>query len=159
MISEGPTSPSEQKKPTKPIEVITMWQCPKCGRLFRNQNQDHYCGQAPSAIDDYIAEQTEAVRPVLNQVREALRAALPEAEERISWRMPTYWRKQNIIHFAAFKNHFGIYPGAEAIQHFAGKLTGYKTSKGAWQIPYDKPLPLDLIVEMARWCFVNGNHH
>jgi len=73
--------------------------------------------------------------------------------------MPTYWKKKNIIHFAAFKNHIGIYPGDKAMEHFADKLKGYKTSKGAWQIPYNKPLPLDLITEIARWCYENGTHH
>jgi len=136
-----------------------MWKCPKCGRTFVNTNQDHYCGEAPKTIDEYIAEQPENIRPFLNQVREALRAALPDAEERISWRMPTYWKKRNIIHFAGFKNHIGIYPGDEAIRHFEDKLTEYKTSKGALQLPYNKPLPLELIAEIAKWCYETGNHH
>jgi uncharacterized protein YdhG (YjbR/CyaY superfamily) len=136
-----------------------MWQCPKCGRSFKKENQNHSCGIPLQTIEDYIAAQPEHVQPVLNQVRDMLRTALPEAEERISWRMPTYWCKQNIIHFAAFKNHFGIYPGDKAIEHFADKLTGYKTSKGAWQLLYDQPIPLDLIAEMARWCFLTGHHH
>ena len=84
---------------------------------------------------------------------------LPYAEERISWRMPTYWRKQNIIHFAAFKKHIGLYPGDKAVEHFSEKLTGYKTSKGAVQFPFNKPLPLQLIAEIAKWCYDNGNHH
>lgn len=95
---------------------------------------------------------------MLNKVRDTLRAALPDAEERISWRMPTYWKKKNIIHFAAFKNHIGIYPGDKAMEHFSDRLKEYKTSKGAWQIPYSKPLPLDLITEMARWCYETANN-
>lgn len=73
--------------------------------------------------------------------------------------MPTFWKKQNIIHFAAFKNHIGIYPGAEAVVHFADRLTDYKNSKGAIQFPLQKPLPLDLIAEIAKWCYNTGNHH
>jgi len=130
-----------------------MWKCPKCRREFENTNQDHYCGEPPKTIDAYIAAQPEDVRPLLNQVRDTLRAALPYAEERISWRMPTYWRKQNIIHFAAFKKHIGLYPGDKAVEHFSEKLTGYKTSKGAVQFPYNKPLPLPLIAEIAKWCY------
>lgn len=109
-------------------------------------------------IGDYISAQPEHVQPLLNQVRSTLRAALPDAEERISWSMPTYWRKHNIIHFAAAKAHIGLYPGPEAIEHFAPKLADYKTSKGAIQLPYSKPLPLDLIAEIARWCYETGNH-
>ncbi len=136
-----------------------MWQCPKCGRAFRNINQDHYCGEAPKTVDEYLAVQPEDLRPLLNQVRDTIRAALPEAEERISWRMPTYWQQRNIIHFAAFKKHIGIYPGPEAMVHFAGPLAGYKTSKGAVQFPYEQPLPLPLIAEIAKWCFETGNRH
>lgn len=136
-----------------------MWKCPKCGKEFKNQNQSHFCGEADKTIDAYIASQSEYVQTLLNQVRDTLRSALPDAEERISWSMPTYWKKQNIIHFAAFKNHIGIYPGDKAIEHFVDKLTEYKTSKGALQLPYSKPLPLELVGEIARWCYETGNHH
>lgn len=136
-----------------------MWHCPKCGRTFKNTDQDHYCGDAPQGIDAYIDAQPESVRPLLRQVRETLRAALPEARERISWRMPTFWKTHNIIHFAAFKKHIGLYPGDEAIVHFADRLTPYKTSKGAIQLPLDRPLPLSLIAEIAKWCYETGNRH
>ncbi|HCX61337.1 MAG TPA: hypothetical protein DHU59_02740 [Clostridiales bacterium] len=136
-----------------------MWQCPKCKREFKNTNQDHFCGEPPKTIDAYIDAQSEEVQPLLNQVRDTLRAVLPHAEERISWSMPTYWRKQNIIHFAAFKKHIGLYPGDKAVEHFKEKLTEYKTSKGAIQFPYSKSLPLTLIAEIAKWCYDTGNHH
>ncbi|HBN85904.1 MAG TPA: hypothetical protein DDZ89_18920, partial [Clostridiales bacterium] len=58
-----------------------------------------------------------------------------------------------------FKNHLGIYPGQEAIVYFKERLTEYKTSKGAIQLPYNKPIPLELIVEIAMWCYETGNHH
>jgi uncharacterized protein YdhG (YjbR/CyaY superfamily) len=73
--------------------------------------------------------------------------------------MPTYWNKHNIIHFAAFKKHIGLYPGAKGIENFADRLMEYKTSKGAVQLPCDKPLPLELIAEIAKWCYETGNHH
>lgn len=110
-------------------------------------------------IGDYITAQPERVRPLLRQVHSTLRAALPDTEERISWGMPTYWREHNIIHFAAAKAHIGLYPGAEAMEQFALKLTDYKTSKGAVQFPYSRPLPLTLIAEIAQWCYDTGNHH
>ncbi len=134
-----------------------MWQCPECKRQFKNTNQDHYCGEAPKTIDDYIVAQPEEVQPLLNQVRDTLRDTLPYAEERISWSMPTFWRKRNIIHFAAFKKHIGLYPGDKAVEHFLERLTEYKTSKGAIQFPYSKPLPLQLIAEIAKWSYDNGN--
>lgn len=135
-----------------------MWQCPQCGREFKKPNQDHFCGQPPKTIDAYIAEKPESVQLLLNQMRDAIRAVLPDAQERISWSMPTYWYKHNIIHFAAFKNHIGLYPGVKAMENFADRLTEYKTSKGAVQMPYSKPLPLSLITEIATWCYETGNH-
>lgn len=134
-----------------------MWKCPNCGREFKNTNQQHNCGEPPKTVDSYIEAQELNVRPILNQIRDTLRKALPNAEERISWGMPTYWDKHNIIRFAANKKHLGLYPGEKAIEHFKDRLSEYKTSKGAIQLPYDKPLPLDLITDIAKWCYENGN--
>ncbi len=135
-----------------------MWTCPKCGRALQRQNQSHYCGEKPKTVDEYIMAQPEECQQYLRQIRDALRAALPEAEERISWSMPTFWKKYNIIHFAAHKKHMGVYAGTEAVVEFGERLKDYKTSKGTIQFPYDKPLPLELIREIARWCYETGNH-
>lgn len=135
-----------------------MWTCPKCGRSFAKRDQSHYCGAAPKTIDEYISAQPENVQQHLTAVREAIRAALPEAEERISWSMPTFWKKHNIVNFACFKKHIGLYPGPEAVEAFSEQLKGYKTNKGTIQLPYDKPLPLELIADIARWCYKTGNH-
>ncbi len=82
-----------------------------------------------------------------------------KAEERISWKMPTYWDGHNIIHFAAFTKHLGIYPGPDAILHFSDELKSYKTSKGAIQLPYNQPIPIELIKDITCWCYQTGNHH
>ena len=129
-----------------------MWVCPKCGRSFRRKDQDHYCGKAPETIEEYIRSQPENVQPYLHQVNDAIKASIPEAREKISWSMPTYWKGCNLIQFAAFKKHIGLYPGLKAVEAFADRLMDYKTSKGAIQIPYSKPLPLELIREIAAWC-------
>lgn len=113
----------------------------------------------PETIDDYIATQPEAVQPTLHAVRAAIREALPDAREKISWRMPTFYRDKNIIHFAAFKNHLGIYPGDEGVRHFSDRIREFKSSKGAIQFPYNQPIPLQLIAEIAKWCDETGNHH
>ena len=109
-------------------------------------------------IKEYIDSQDEAVRPRLNSIYETIRNAIPEAEERISWGMPTFWKGKNIIHFAPAKKHIGLYPGPEAIETFAEQLKDYKTSKGAIQFPSNKELPLNLISDIAKWSFEhNGN--
>ena len=137
-----------------------MWKCPKCGREFRNMNQSHYCGKAPVTVDEYILAQDEAVRPQLQRIRSAIKGALPDATEKISWSMPTYWDGVNIINFAAQKKHIGLYPGPEAVEQFAKKLeeTGCTYSKGSIRIPYSDDLPLQLIAEIAAWCRETGNH-
>ncbi|MCI9143468.1 MAG: hypothetical protein HFH87_12780, partial [Lachnospiraceae bacterium] len=99
-----------------------MWTCPKCGRNFKRQEQSHYCGKAPETVDEYIAGQPEEVRGYLKEIRKAIGTALPEAEERISWSMPTFWKGHNIIQFAGFKNHVGLYPGPEAVREFSERL-------------------------------------
>ena len=129
-----------------------MWKCPKCGRTFKNTDQDHYCGEAPKTIQEYIERQPEEVRLYLQQVNKAIQSAIPDTTEKISWSMPTYWKKRNLIQFAAFKKHIGLYPGPAAVENFADRLKDYKTSKGAIQFPYNKPIPLELIGEIARWC-------
>lgn len=129
-----------------------MWECPKCGRKFKNANQNHYCGMAPQTIEAYIAQQPEETRDYLQQINETIRSALPDAVQKISWSMPTYWKKRNLIQFAASKRHVGIYPGPEAVEAFAERLKGYETSKGTIRFPYDRPLPLDVISEISVWC-------
>ncbi|MBS6397551.1 MAG: DUF1801 domain-containing protein [Clostridiales bacterium] len=132
-----------------------MWECPKCGRMFKNTNQDHYCGEAPKTIEEYISRQAETVQPYLQKINTAIKTAIPDTTEKISWSMPTYWKKHNLIQFAAFKKHIGLYPGPQAVEVFAERLKGYKTSKGAIQFPYDKELPLELVAEIAKWCEEN----
>ena len=135
------------------------WKCPKCGREFSRQSQDHYCIK-PQSVDEYIAAQDETIQQKLNEIRTVLRSALPDAEERISWSMPTYRKDHNIIHFAAQKKHIGLYPGPEAVAYFSGRLdqAGLLYSKGSIQIPYSDDLPLELIAEIANWCRSTGNH-
>ena len=131
------------------------WKCPKCGREFSRQDQDHYCIK-PQNIDEYIAAQDESVQPKLREVHAILRSALPDAQERISWSMPTYWKGRNIIHFAAFKKHIGLYPGGEATAVFAQELKDFDLSKGTIRLPYDRELPADLITRIAVWCGANN---
>ena len=137
-----------------------MWKCPKCGREFKNVNQTHYCGKAPVTVDEYISAQDEGIQANLQSIRAVLRRELPDATEKISWSMPTYWKDHNIIHFAASKKHIGLYPGSEAVEQFAEKLCQAccTYSKGSIRILYSENLPLDLIAEIAAWCRDTGNH-
>lgn len=132
-----------------------MWECEVCKRKFKNINQHHFCIQKINTIDEYIINQDLAVQEILNKVRSTLKEGLPQAQERISWQMPTFWQEKNIIHFAAFKRHLGVYPGIEVIKIFENELKNYKTNKGTIQFPYIKPIPYDLIVKIAKWNLEN----
>jgi uncharacterized protein YdhG (YjbR/CyaY superfamily) len=112
----------------------------------------------PASVGEYIAAQAEELQPILTAILETIRSNAPTAQERMSWAMPTFWQGENLIHFAVGKSHIGVYPGAEAIEHFADRLTGYKTSKGAIQFPLvrnksGKLLQLDyaLVAEITRY--------
>lgn len=129
-----------------------MWTCPHCGRAFAHTEQHHFCTQPPQTIAEYIAGQSEEIQPRLREVYGVIKAQLPDATEKISWQMPTFWKGQNLIHFAAAKQHIGLYPGGRATEVFAAQLTGFQTSKGSIRLPHHQPLPLELIAEIARWC-------
>ncbi len=126
-----------------------MWQCPKCSRRFKHNEQSHFCGKIET-IDQYIREQNEDVQPRLTAIRETIRSAAPYAKEKISWQMPTFWQNENLIHFAAFKNHVGIYPGDLTDSPFAERIAGLNTSKGTIRFAYDK-IDLALISDITKW--------
>jgi len=128
-----------------------MWQCPNCGHDFKNTNQSHSCSNKPSTIDEYISAQPEQIRPILEKIRKTIKKAASDSTEKISWGMPTFWQGENVVHFAAFKNHIGIYPGDLNNIPFKKELSGYKTTKGAIQFPLDKPIDYNLIAEITKF--------
>lgn len=105
---------------------------------------------APKNIDEYIAACLPEVQAKLQELRATIRQAAPDAEEAISYQMPTFKLNGNLVHFAAFKNHIGFYPVPTSIEAFKKELSVYKTSKGAVQFPLDQPLPLKLITRIVK---------
>jgi uncharacterized protein YdhG (YjbR/CyaY superfamily) len=108
-----------------------------------------------NAIDEYIKQFPENVKERLNIIRTIIRDTASEAIETISYSMPAFKLKKIIIYFSAHKSHIGLYPGAAAIIEFKNKLKDYKTSKGAIQLPYDKPIPTDLIKQIVNFNIKN----
>lgn len=102
-------------------------------------------------IDSYIETFPEDVQKKLKQMRSTVQAAAPQATEKISYQMPTFYLNGNLVHFAAFKNHIGFYPIPSGLVEFKEDLAGYKTSKGGVQFPLDKDLPLDLIGRIVKF--------
>ena len=106
---------------------------------------------APSTIDEYIAQFPEEIQQKLQEIRAVIRAAAPEATEKISYQMPTFYLRGNLVHFAAFKKHIGFYPVLSGIAAFEEKLAPYKRSKGAVQFPLDQPIPTELIGRIVQF--------
>jgi uncharacterized protein YdhG (YjbR/CyaY superfamily) len=74
-----------------------------------------------------------------------------DAEERMAYGMPAFKTTENIVYFAGYKNHVGLYPTPLPIEHFADQLTPYKTSKGAIQFPHTQKLPVALIKKIVQF--------
>lgn len=106
----------------------------------------------PKSVDDYIAAQPEAMRPMLEQVRAAIRTAVPEAVEGIGYRMPGYkLNGKPMLYFAGFKGHYSLFAASGTL--FAAlkeDLRGYEMRKGTVHFPVDKPVPVKLIMRIAK---------
>lgn len=102
-----------------------------------------------TTIDAYIASQDDAVREKLNTIRALIQELAPDAVEAISYGIPTFRLNGNLIHFAGYKGHIGLYPGAACIEQFTNLFGSYVYSKGTVQFPINEPLPLELIREIA----------
>lgn len=108
-------------------------------------------GPTPANIDEYIAGFPKDVQKVLKEMRSTINKAAPEAEEKISYAIPTFALKGNLVHFAAYKNHIGFYPAPRGIAAFKNELSKYEGGKGTVQFPLDKPLPISLITKIVKF--------
>lgn len=111
----------------------------------------------PTTIDEYIAQFPADVRQILSKVRAVIREIAPEAQERISYRMPGFYQNGMLVWFAGHKDYIGFYPTGEGIETFKKELSGYKFSKGAVQFPLDKPIPYELIKKMVKHRVLENN--
>jgi uncharacterized protein YdhG (YjbR/CyaY superfamily) len=102
-------------------------------------------------IDDYIRGCAPGLQNILAELRSTIQRAAPDATEKISYQMPTFYQNGNLVHFAAFERHVGFYPTPSAIDEFKKELRRYNTSKGAVQFPIDEPLPLKLVTKMVKF--------
>jgi uncharacterized protein YdhG (YjbR/CyaY superfamily) len=105
---------------------------------------------APTSIDEYIAGFPEDVRVNLEKIRKTIRKAAPDAVETISYQIPTFTLKGNLVSFAAYKGHIGLYPAPAGTQKFNAELSAYRSAKSTVRFPLDKPIPYDLIVQIVR---------
>jgi uncharacterized protein YdhG (YjbR/CyaY superfamily) len=106
---------------------------------------------ASKTIDGYIAGYPKETQEILEKVRATIRNAAPDAEETISYGIPTFTLKGNLVHFAAYKKHIGFYPASSGIEKFKNELSAYRGAKGSVQFPLDKPIPYGLISEIVAF--------
>ena len=105
-----------------------------------------------ATIDDYVAGFLPETRTVLEELRGLIRTEAPDADETISYAIPTFdLNGKHLCHFAAFKNHLSFYPTGSGADAFADELKAYKGGRGTVQFPYGKPLPADLIRRMVAY--------
>ena len=103
------------------------------------------------SIDEYIAAFPPEVQRILERIRATIRRAAPGAEEAIKYRIPTFTLDGNLVHFAAYKTHIGLYPAPRGSGQFKKELAGYAGGKGTVRFPLDEPIPYDLIRRIVRF--------
>ncbi|GHV67949.1 hypothetical protein AGMMS49928_06170 [Spirochaetia bacterium] len=105
----------------------------------------------PETIDEYIARFPPDIQKILCEMRAFIQGEAPEAAEKISYGMPTFYLNGNLVHFAAFKDHFGFFPSPSGIDEFEKELAPYRSGKGTLRFAFDKPIPWDIIRKVVRF--------
>ena len=108
-----------------------------------------------ASIDDYLEKLPSDQRQALETLRGQIRAVAPEAEEAISYGLPTFKLQGNLVHFGAAARHCAFYPGA-VMEQFADRLEGFETAKGTIRFQPDAPLPPDLIADIVAFRIVQN---
>ncbi|HEX2362905.1 MAG TPA: DUF1801 domain-containing protein [Jiangellaceae bacterium] len=101
-------------------------------------------------IDEYIASFPDDVQTVLRKVRQTIRDAVPEADEAISYQIPTFRLDgRYLVYFAGWRSHISVYPIPETDEALEKELAPYRSGKGTLKFPLDKPVPYELIERVA----------
>lgn len=110
--------------------------------------------ERPATIGEYIDAAPPVARPHLRELYRILKTIAPAGTEAIKWGVPVFWQRRVLFGFAAYKAHASFGPGPEAMRHFSTELANYKTGTGTMQIPYNQPVPEDLVRRIAAYCLV-----
>lgn len=106
--------------------------------------------RAPRDIDDYIAAYPPEVQSILQKIRVTIRKAAPEAQEAISYQIPTFVLNGNLVYFAAFKKHIGFYPPVRGDEKLRNDVAIYAGEKGNLRFPLDQRIPYALITRIVK---------
>jgi len=104
-----------------------------------------------NSIDEYIARFPKLIQGILQKIRETIRESAPQAQEAISYQIPTFKLNGNLVHFAAFKDHISFFPTSSGVAAFKKELSEYETRKGTIRFPLDKPIPFELIRKIVKY--------
>jgi len=107
--------------------------------------------KAPASVEKYIASFPSSVQLVLRKIREIVRREAPDATEKICYGIPTFYLHQNLVHYAAFKEHISFFPTSSGIVNFQNELAGYKCSRGTIRFPNGTKIPYKLIAKIVRF--------
>lgn len=108
-------------------------------------------GKRPTTIAEYIFAAPPGSQPHLRHLYAILKSVAPRAEESIKWGTPFFIEPRFVFAFSAHKAHLGFAPPLAAMEAFREELKGHKTTKGTVQIPYDQPVPEDLVRRIAEY--------
>ena len=103
------------------------------------------------SIDEYIRTFPDDVQKKLTEIRNTVKQEAPTATEKISYQMPTFYLNGNLVYFAAYSKHIGLYPTPSGTEAFKKELSKFKTGKGSVQFPLEEPLPIQLIKKIVRF--------
>src|SRR5438552_12124123 len=105
----------------------------------------------PKNIDEYIVAFSPDVQSILKKIRLTIRQAAPKAQEKISYKMPAFALDGDLIYFAAFKKHIGVYPPVRGDQRLRKELSQYRGEKGNLKFPLDEPIPYELLSKVVKF--------
>ena len=105
-------------------------------------------GRTPASVDEYVAGFPVEIRTILERLREVVRELAPDAEERISYGMPTFFQQGVLVHFAAFRRHIGLYPPVTD-PALVPLVAPYAGPKGNLQFPLTDPIPYELVARIV----------
>jgi uncharacterized protein YdhG (YjbR/CyaY superfamily) len=128
------------------------------GHSHASSNIIKHCGDGAverrkqfSTIDEYIASFPKQIQDILKELRRTIKESAPQAQEAISYQIPTFKLNGNLVHFGAFKDHIGFFPTSSGVAAFRKELSEYEVSKGTIRFPLDKPIPFDLVRKIVKF--------
>ena len=104
-----------------------------------------------ATVDEYIQSFPEPIKTKLEELRTAIKELVPEAQEKISYQMPSFFLNGILVWYGGFSRHVGFYPKASAIDAFKSELSEYKHAKGSIQFPIEQSLPIELIKKIVNF--------